>query len=88
MATTDFYNIVALVNSIEAASNRQSKALSTANEAMRDAHGMINDLVHFVRRMNEKPITQNERVILQKLYDTAKVLSEASIKVKFELDGE
>ena len=85
MSTTDYYKVISLIESIEANNKRQGKALVTASRAMESAGKQTNELVHFVRKMNEKPVTENERHILQALYGIFKTLNEATVEIRDEV---
>lgn len=80
---SDITKTIDLLTNIQTEINQQEKALSIASMAMKETHTLINELVHFVRKMNEKPITQNERIILQHLYKATSILSNASADIKF-----
>lgn len=87
MPTTDFYKIVSLVNSIEAETKRQSQALLIATKAMEEAHQSTYDLVHLIQKMSDRPITENERTLLEHLREIARMLNDAAVSIR-DLNGE
>lgn len=80
---SDITKIIDLLTNIQTEINQQEKALSIASTAMKETHTSLNELVRFVRKMNEKPITQNERIILQHLYKATSILSDAASEMRF-----
>lgn len=72
-----------LLNSIQAETEEQTEALLIASKAMEESHTAINKIVHFIRKMDNGPMTHNERLILQSLYKAASILSDASADIKY-----
>ena len=73
------------IDHIEKSVSKKDQALKTANNAMQEAQSKVNETVHFIRQMDEGPMTQNERLILKKLYNIARILNEAAVSIRFDI---
>lgn len=76
--------VIEQLEGIQKRIDSQGEALSIASKAMEDAHSQANDTVKFIRKMDDRPMTHNEREILQKVYSIAKTLCDASVEIRFK----
>jgi len=75
--------IIEKLNIVQKEMNEQEKVIAIASKTMKESHDKINKIIRSIRKMENGPMTHNERLILQQLYEVTSLISNAAADIKF-----